>query len=202
MPTTREVFEAIYRQAVWGKGAARAGGSGPGSRLGATQPYRMLLQQALKANQIRSVVDAGCGDWEFSQTIDWSGIEYKGFDIVEFVIAQNNEKHAGPNIQFFAGNIVELDLPPADLLICKHVLQHLPTRDVQQFLFQAHKYKHVLLTNSVDPKTLSAPNADIAAGGYRTLDPTAPPFHLEGVKLMTYWDGFHMQQIVYVAGKP
>ena len=35
-------------------------------------------QQFLKDNAIRSVVDAGCGDWEFSQAIDWTGIDYKG----------------------------------------------------------------------------------------------------------------------------
>src|SRR5262245_61973989 len=99
MPTTREVFEAIYRQGFWGTGMAGLGTSGPGSRLGLTQPYRLFLQHALKVNQIRSVVDAGCGDWEFSQTIDWSGIDYKGFDVVEFVIAHDRENHARPNIQ-------------------------------------------------------------------------------------------------------
>jgi len=45
------------------------------------------LQQFLKDNKIRSVVDAGCGDWGLSQALDWGGIDYKGYDIVEAVIA-------------------------------------------------------------------------------------------------------------------
>jgi len=202
MLARQEIFESIYRQAVWGKNETGAGASGSGSKLSTTPLYRQMLQQALQATKIRSVVDAGCGDWEFSQAIDWTGVEYKGFDVVESVIARNRERFAMPNIQFFAGDILELDLPPADLLICKHVLQHMPTQDVQRFLTQLEKYKHVLLTNSVDRRTLSAPNVDIAAGAYRTLDPTAPPFSLHGFKVLTYWDGRHMQQTVYIAGRP
>ena len=47
--------------------------------------------------------------------------------------------------------MVEDPLPPADLLIVKHVLQHIPNRDVLKFLPQLKKYKHVLLVNSADP---------------------------------------------------
>ncbi len=170
-PTAQQVFADIYRHAIWGRNDQGAGNSGPGSTLPSTVTYRTFLQQFLKDCDIRSVVDAGCGDWEFSQAIDWSGIDYKGFDIVESAIAQNKQKFAKPNIQFFAGNVVELNLPPADLLICKHVLQHLPTKDVQKFLTQLTKYKHVLLTNSVHLDTMSAANSDIVIGGFRTLDP-------------------------------
>src|SRR5260221_4698654 len=99
-PTAQQVFADIYRRAIWGKNDQGAGNSGPGSTLHATLTYRMFLQQFLKDHDIRSVVDAGCGDWEFSQAIDWSGIDYKGFDIVESAIAQNNQKFAKANIQF------------------------------------------------------------------------------------------------------
>jgi tetratricopeptide (TPR) repeat protein len=198
-PTAQDAFADIYRQAIWGKNNQGAGNSGPGSTLHATQMYRTFLQQFLKDRDIHSVVDAGCGDWEFSQALDWSGIDYKGFDIVESAIAQNNQKFAKANIQFFAGNVVELNLPPADLLICKHVLQHLPTKDVQKFLTQLAKYKHVLLTNSVNSDTMSAANGDIVVGGFRTLDPTAPPFNLPGTKLLNYWDGYYTHQVVHIA---
>src|SRR5258706_10371576 len=199
-PTAQQVFADIYRHAIWGRNDQGAGNSGPGSTIHSTPIYRTFLQQFLKDCDIRSVVDAGCGDWEFSQAIDWSGIDYKGFDIVESVIAQDKQKFAKPNIQFFAGNVVELDLPPADLLICKHVLQHLPTRDVQRFLAQLPKYRHVLLTNSVSVKSMSAVNGDIVVGSYRPLDPTAPPFNVPGMKVLTYWDGYHMHQVVHIAG--
>jgi len=200
-PSAQQVFTDIYRHAKWGRNSQGAGASGWGSRLRATLIYRTFLQQFMKDNHIRSVVDAGCGDWEFSQALDWSGIDYKGFDIVESNIVHHRLKHAKPNIQFFLGNFVELELPPADLLICKHVLQHLPTQDVQTFLTQVPKYKHTLLTNGVNANTMTAQNLDIAVGGYRQLDPTAPPFNLPGTKVLTYWDGYYMNQVVHIGSK-
>lgn len=196
----RDVFTDIYGRGTWGKGDAGVGTSGTGSTLQATVVYRAFLQQLMKDHAIRSVVDAGCGDWEFSQAIDWTGIDYRGFDIVESVVVQNRQRHGRPNIQFFVGNIVEDDLPAADLLLSKDVLQHLTNQQVQAFLTrQLARYKHVLLTNGIDAQTLTAANTDIAIGGYRPLDLTRPPFSLSGLKVLTYWDGLHMHQVLYVA---
>src|SRR5689334_20558292 len=80
--STRDVFTGIYGRGTWGTNDAGVGTSGAGSTLQATAVYRAFLQQFLKDHAIRSVVDAGCGDWEFSQAIDWTGIDYRGFDIV------------------------------------------------------------------------------------------------------------------------
>jgi len=199
-PAAQRIFADIYRHAIWGTNAQGEGNSGPGSTLRSTLVYRAFLQQFFKDNAIRSVVDAGCGDWEFSQALDWGSIDYKGFDIVESAVSEAKRKFTKPNIAFFVGNVVELDLPPADLLICKHVLQHLPTRDVRTFLGQLRKYRHVLLTNSINPNTMSATNVDIAVGECRALDPTKPPFNLTGAKVLTYWDGHAMHQVVHIAG--
>jgi SAM-dependent methyltransferase len=199
---TAKAFEAIYRDATWGKNADDRGHSGTGSTLHSTVTYRAFLQQFLADHQIKSVVDAGCGDWEFSQSIDWTGIDYKGYDIVAEVI-DGNRKYVKPNIQFFVGNIVDDELPPADLLISKHVLQHFPDAMVKKFLRQLPKYRHVLLINGVDAKTMSASHQDdIEPGGYRALDVTRPPFDVDGTKVLTYWDGHHMHQVVHVANRP
>lgn len=192
-------FEAIYAKGIWGRNEAGEGTSGSGSTLEATAPYRSFLQSFMKKHGIESVVDAGCGDWEFSSAIDWTGIDYKGYDIVPAVIAKAKEKYERPNVRFFVANIVTDELPPADLLISKHVIQHLPNADVRKFLRQLPKYRHILLTNSVHPVTLSAQNRDIEVGGFRLMDPTQPPFGLPGVKVLTWWDGWHMQQVVHLA---
>jgi SAM-dependent methyltransferase len=197
-----QVFDDIYRNAKWGRNGDGGSTSGSGSLLQTTLVYRTFLQRFLKDNQVRSVVDAGCGDWEFSSAIDWTGIDYKGFDVVPSVIAEDKKKYEKTNIHFFVADIVESDLPAADLLIVKHVLQHLPTTAVQRFLTQLPKYRHALIVDSVNPTTLSSPNWDIAPGAFRYLDVTGPPFNVQGVKVLTYWDGTHMQQTVYVAGRP
>lgn len=71
-------------------------------------------------------MDVGCGDWQFSQAIDWGTIKYIGYDIVKQVVKANRKKFGTRLISFIHGNGVQCDLPMADLLICKDVLQHLP----------------------------------------------------------------------------
>jgi SAM-dependent methyltransferase len=200
--TTKEVFERIYHQAAWGKNADGIGHSGTGSTMRATMYWRLFVTAFLANNHITSVVDAGCGDWEFSQSIDWTGIDYKGYDIVEAVIEADKKRFERPNIHFFTADIVTTDLPAADLLIVKHVLQHLPNEAVRRLILQFPKYRHVVLVNGVDPITLSSNNLDIVDGAYRDLDVTAPPFSLHAAKVLSYWDGFNMQQVVHTAGHP
>ncbi len=196
---TRAAFEKIYRDADWGTNTNGIGNSGTGSTLAATALYRQYVQTFLKEHDIKSVVDAGCGDWEFSQKLDFTGIDYKGYDIVPVLIDQNTKRFTKPNIKFFVGNMIEDDLPAADLLISKHVLQHLPNADVKKFLDkQLKKYKHVLLTNGVNGEFLSGLNKDIKPGDYRELDITRPPFNVQGAKELTYWANAFMHQVVHI----
>ncbi|MBX3208635.1 MAG: class I SAM-dependent methyltransferase [Labilithrix sp.] len=196
--TAASVFAGIYRDGAWARDDAGAGTSGLGSTVAATVPYRAYLQAFLKEHKIKSVVDAGCGDWEFSREIDWSGIDYKGYDVVDAVIAKNKQRYESASVHFFTADIVADALPAADLLVVKHVLQHLPNDDVMTFLGKMGSYKHILLTDSVHPRTLSGDNRDIAVGGFRAFDPTVPPFSLPGTKSLTWWDGHHMQQVVHL----
>jgi SAM-dependent methyltransferase len=197
---TEQAFTDIYQGATWGTNDAGAGNSGTGSTAQSTVEYRALLQTFLADKGIRSVVDAGCGDWEFSQLIDWKGVDYKGYDIVASVVEQDRKKFGKPGIQFFVGNIVEDNLPAADLLISKHVLQHLPNKDVTTFIKkQIPKYKYALLTSGVDSRTKSADHSiDIEAGGYRPLDITKPPFDVKGETVLTYSDGHHWHHVILV----
>ena len=199
---TKAAFDDVYKKAAWGVNPEGHGSSGGGSTMKNTVIYRAFLQQFMEDKGVKSVVDAGCGDWEFSQSMNWDGIDYKGYDIVDSVIEEDKKKYAKPNIQFFAANIVAENLPPADLLLCKQVLQHLPLADVKTFLQQLPKYKHVLITDSVEPDSFSADNRDIAPGDFRPLDITAPPFNVKGAKILQWWDGSHMQQVVYIAPSP
>jgi SAM-dependent methyltransferase len=197
-PALSSAFENIYAQGLWGTDDQDAAHSGTGSTGALTVVYRAYLQAFLKEHEIHSVVDAGCGDWEFSKLMDWAGIDYKGYDIVASVIEKDKKLYARPTTQFFTADIIETDLPPADLLLVKHVLQHLPNQTVLRFLRQLPKYKFVLLTDGVDDKTLSAPNVDIPAGAYRPIDLTRPPFNLPAVKALLYNDGLDTHEVLFL----
>src|SRR5690242_14927069 len=94
MRTHKEIFTEIYDKNIWG-------GSGGGSDPENTVEYRRRLQKFLKDYNIKSVVDYGCGDWAFSHLMDWTGIDYKGVDVVESVIRKNNKIWGSENIKFY-----------------------------------------------------------------------------------------------------
>src|SRR5689334_13257574 len=135
-----------------------------------------VLQNFLRDRQIRSVVDLGCGDWQFSQYIDWSGIQYTGVDLVPSVVEQNQARFAKSNVRFqlYDGDFSRL--PRADLLIAKDVLQHWSNKTVHEFLPTLQRYPYSLITNCINPRGPTR-NIDIPDGGYRYLDLRLPPFN-------------------------
>lgn len=176
-PLTK-TFNGIYREGIWGRDVAGKGTSGSGSTLEITREYRAYLEDFIRKHRVTSIVDAGCGDWAFSSTVDWGGASYRGVDIASDVIEANREKYEKRNITFQVGDITE-ELPAADLLISKDVLQHLPDALVHKFIrnnLKTGKYKWVLLTND-----RGSGGPDIVPGGYRAIDLSAPPFNVAGL---------------------
>lgn len=171
-------FNAVYASAKWAQGADGKGSSGPGSSLHATSEYRAFLENFLRTHNIKSVVDAGCGDWTFSSQVNWNHARYTGIDISTDVIDTVRKRYSSDTISFEAGNITE-SLPSADLLLCKDVLQHLPNELVQRFIknnLRPGKYKWAIITNDKGPD-----NRDIAAGEHRPIDLSKPPFEVKGL---------------------
>ena len=195
------VFTHIYQEGAWAKNQSGKGSSGVGSTAKNTKLYRDYLSQFLKTHQITSVVDLGCGDGEFSRLLDWTGIDYTGYDVVKSIIESNKEQHASSSIHFVNGNFLNMDLPQADLLVCKDVLQHLPNGDIAFFLPQLKKYKYCLITNDIDPQNLTSNNCNVDVGGYRSIDLTKPPFNLIGKKVFTFTSGMVKKQVLFIENK-
>lgn len=180
------VFDSIYESGRWGRAGSYQGTSGSGSNARNSEVYLDFLQNFLREKGIGSVVDAGCGDWQFSRLIDWGGTFYLGYDASRIVIEQNWKTFANDNVRFIHGNFLNMDLPPADLLIIKDVLQHLGNENIHRAVQQFGKFKYVIIVNDIDPHTLTALNVDINDGDYRTLDITAEPFNVKGRQVLTY----------------
>lgn len=200
---TEEIFSHIYEQGIWGRNAEGLGISGGGSLPENVTAYQWILENFIHSNAIHSIVDAGCGDWSFSKYIDWKNINYLGIDVVKQVVERNQQQFAASNITFQHGDFLKVDLPPADLLICKHVLQHLSNNDIINFLNQLGKFKHCLITNVVDPVSLSSDNQDIPFDAIysrrtHTLDLAKPPFNLNVKATMYYRSQSDVMQIVYI----
>lgn len=172
-------FEQIYAENKW------LYGSGEGSQRQHTKRYTSFLQGFLRKNKIKSVVDMGCGDWQFSQFIHWDGIDYRGFDVVSSVIEANQRKFAVPGIRFQLTVGDGSDLPSADLLIAKDVLQHWSNDAIKAFMPNFKKYPYCLITNCVNPNGKTT-NHDIENGGFRYLDLRLAPFGMPAEEVLSF----------------
>lgn len=112
-----------------------------------------FVSHFIKANNIKTVVDIGCGDWQFSRHIDWSGVNYRGFDVVQSVVDRNQSEFGSDNVSFSKLDSID-QIPECDLIVCKDVLQHLPLQDIFDLIssFRA-KSKYSLLTNDISGDT-------------------------------------------------
>ncbi len=175
----RDAFERIYEGKAWGQG------SGPGSSPANTIEYRAFISRFIEANSVRSVTDLGCGDWQFSRFLDWSGVEYLGLDVVPEIVERNRSYFGRPNLRFEVFASLEA-LPGGDLLLSKEVLQHLPNSMIAEYLSAIRqKYRFALLTNSSEPTNLV--NGDIQPGGFRPVRLQNPPFSAPGAVVFTYF---------------
>lgn len=175
----RRAFEDIYREDKW------TNGSGPGSAPASTIEYRAFVERFIAENQIRDVTDLGCGDWQFSHLMDWSAVDYTGFDVVQSVIEKNRVLYANTNVKFETLDSVD-QLPGGDLLLSKEVLQHLPNQLILEYVDKIRrKYRFALLTNAIEP--VESANRDIEPGDWRPLRLDRAPFHIRGATVFVYF---------------
>ncbi len=196
--SNEDAFTRIYDEKLWGENENGEGTSGTGSTVASTVEYRALVQKFMKDHRIKSVVDIGCGDWEFSRLMNWDGIDYTGLDVVKSVINKNKQKYAKSNIRFIHADISKYNLPKGDLLLCKDVLMHLPNKDVASVLRNFKKYMYCLVTNNISKNRNYKINRDIKRGGFRFVDVTRPPFNLKGKIIYTYQEGRGTKDVILI----
>jgi SAM-dependent methyltransferase len=169
------VFTKIYSENVWGENHS----SGRGSSVEVASPYMDFLQNFLNEYQITSVIDFGCGDWQFSRFINWDGIDYLGIDLVDSVITTDIARFQREKIKFLVSDLLNTgfkDLPKADLFIAKDVFQHLSNKNIKEILkgISTKEIKFALITNDYTDF-----NIDISNGDIRPLNLIEEPFCLK-----------------------
>ncbi len=189
-PSMEIKFSDIYQNRGWYKG------SGSGSLPENTTMYRDLLREIITQDDIKHVVDLGCGDWQFSSLLDWSTVMYTGVDVVPSVIKKDEELYGAKNVSFILADIFKYELPPTDLIIVKDVLQHWPNERVQAFLKTAKNWRYMLVTNTVESYDITDPehpilipeelNHDIELGDVRPIDLSMPPFNVKTQEILRY----------------
>lgn len=145
MTDFKKAFTFIYDNKIWGEG------SGGGSSLQNNGDYIDFLHEFLLKNKIKSVVDFGCGDWQFSRHVNWCGAVYLGIDTVQSVVDRNNRLFSKEGVEFHCfDNVNELGAG-YELLLIKDVFQHWKDKYIIKFLDEsASNYKYILCTNTIN----------------------------------------------------
>ena len=145
----QEIFSKAYLGPVWG---SEESFSGTGSTLEASENVRRELPNLIKLHDIKTMLDAPCGDWNWMSQIETSLEHYIGVDIVPGVIENNTKKYGKPNVEFLCRNIVADDLPSVDLIICRDCLVHLSFQDIKSVIENFKLTDSTFLLTNTYPK--------------------------------------------------
>ena len=174
-----EVFTNIYEKRVWGSNYNNeySGSSGQGSDIDYNKDtYVPFLRKFINDNNIKNIVDLGCGDFRCGTLIyDDLDISYTGYDTYKKVVEYNSKQHPLSKYSFihldFCNN--KENIINGDLCILKDVIQHWSLDNIYNFLdylVESKKFKYILICNCYYNRSIkTADNTNIENGNFRPL---------------------------------
>lgn len=184
------IFDGVYRNFAWRmEGRNQESRSGPGSELLYTENLREKLPLMFSQFGINSILDAPCGDMNWMvKVLEECPIEYTGGDIVSEMIQDNKDKY--PEYNFLELDVVEDDLPHADLFFCRDLFFHLHNdiclKIIENYLRSEIPY--ICLTTNKNILHKSASNMYVNCGEFRLIDIFEEPFNFPREVLYTIDD--------------
>jgi len=151
-----EFFNNVYENNYWGNNNNNEynGSSGGGSFMEFNiDTYVPFLKKFIVDNNIKNVVDLGCGDFICGNVIyDDLNITYTGYDTYKKIIDHHlnhfqSSKYSFIHLDFF--NKKE-HIMGGDLCILKDVLQHWEIHEIYtflDFLIETKLFKYILISN-------------------------------------------------------
>ena len=167
----QKTFDNIHRLRLWDDGESV---SGPGSEIARTSLFRADLEILLADLGVNTILDAGCGDFNWLPTFNLSEIRVTGVDIVPELVSTNRRRY--PQIRFEVADIVTDALPKCDLILCRDALVHLGNEEALRALanFRRSGAKWLLTNTFIERYE----NVDIKTGAWRPLNLQLAPFSL------------------------
>ena len=172
-----QYFSTVYDLGYWAAQHKMPGvpASGPGSTLQAAKNAITTMEQLIREFEIELLIDAPCGDMTWMSSVDLQGTEYVGIDVVQSVIDSNVKKH--PSLTFMALDVA--DESSVDqlrsvvrgrrtLILCRHLLFHLPVRDGRAVLRHLFQSSASYLLTSTYVRADDFDSSYILANGHRT----------------------------------
>lgn len=155
----KTIFFWIYKLKLWGR--KKGYYSGDGSNIGIPIYSSYILRMIKNMPKPVTILDLGCGDFRVGKTLINDDVRYIGVDVVQGLINHNRKHYQSANVSFYQCDIVNDNLPDADIVLVRQVLQHLDNESIVKILDKIRKYKICLIT---EHHTRGNPNEDKTTG--------------------------------------
>jgi SAM-dependent methyltransferase len=167
----------------------RESASGPGSAAFAAAECLKLLDASVAEYGVNSILDLGCGDWNWMRSAGWrqfESVEYDGWDAHEGLIVDLRKAFGGERTRFRVADITSAELPGADLVVCRDVLFHLPLALASKVIRDICALKCLLLSTSFldirENKDIET-YLPIEGWGFHRVNLDIPPFNLQDFRV-------------------
>jgi hypothetical protein len=162
-----DTFNMIYKEGVWGEGSG-------GSEGAWADGYIEFVRKFIDENNIQSVPDVGCGDFRVGAKIIDMVEAYNAADVSDLIIERNKKTFDLHNVKFMKLNACVDDIPGADLVTIRQVLQHLTNAEIESILANVEKSgaKFCIVAEHLpSEKEFIRPNIDLPShsAGIRTF---------------------------------
>lgn len=195
-----EEYDSQYEEkgGCWNKDTCLIDGkietySGPGSLLENTDLLIENLNKFIREFNIKSIIDAPCGDFNYMSKVNLDNINYLGLDVSKNAINRCNAKNQKSNISFRVSDATNESLPYADLILIKDLFLHLSFEHIKKILdnvkssgckyFATSRYSHGNEINKDKSSSLTA----------RSIEITTEPFNFNyPIIFKTYYTSLHL----------
>ncbi|WP_431158900.1 methyltransferase domain-containing protein [Winogradskyella poriferorum] len=161
---TKDAMAQIYKRHLWGVSKFDFY-SGEGSHdPQIVKPYIEAILSFFNFHDNNLIVcDLGCGDFNVGNQLFQNTKGYIAIDIVESLINRNKNLYKAENLEFHCLDIAKDNLPKADCIILRQVLQHLSNNEIKQIVRKLSNYKYLILTEHIPNGDFDS-NKDIISG--------------------------------------
>lgn len=197
-----EVFTNIYENKSWGNSIndEYSGSSGAGSHIYHNiNTYVPFLKKFIIDNNIKNVVDLGCGDFLCGNLI-YNNLDissYTGYDTYLKLINHHIKHYSSPKYSFIHLDFCNYkeDIVGGDLCILKDVLMHWSLDNINTFLdylIKSKKFKYILICNCSDQLE---DNTNIVNGQWRQLSANYYPLKKYNPKIIYNFMSNDMKEV-------
>jgi len=163
--------------------------SGPGSTRSAAEPVLSLLNRVVKKYRVTSILDLGCGDWNWMQYAAWRSnprVCYEGWEAHPGLVDDLTKKFGDSRTCFRLADVTHDTLPRADLVVCRDILFHLRLDLALQIIQQLQEYGCILIATSFLEQRRNIdiqPYLPIENWGFYLINLDIAPFNLRRFRI-------------------